>query len=188
MDAAQLIRECLEVAASTGLLHPNKDRDLFDLIGVIIPLLSLLLSLVGVALTYWLVSVVQNGINDRRLLKDHFIREILDIRKEYFALLTDLQSGRVKAKQVALLFQRISVRVEDLVPIVSEEFPAATIDLLEYHVNLLSGVTSIDEYERKFPKNLRIFTTIRSRQALHDIQSESIGAFNSLIRQINNSA
>src|SRR5436190_2102009 len=95
-------------------------RDIYDVLGLIIAFSSLVISAIGVAVTLWLVAVVQNGINNRRLLKDHFIKEVLEIRKEYLDLLRRLQAGEVGAKDVAYLFQQINIRVEDLMPILKK--------------------------------------------------------------------
>lgn len=186
MDVAR-ITSLIEQILYSEVFQLNKDRDMFDVATLGLSLISAVVAGIGVLITYWLVTVVQNGINDRRLLKDHFIREVLEIRGEYFDLFQSLQEGKHKAKQIQFLFQQISIRVEDLMPSLYDEFVLVKDDLTAYHLTVLNGVAELEEYKRKYSRNTRVFTTIRSRDSLQLIQRESIGTFNSLVRQINNS-
>lgn len=186
MESA-LLRYLLNYLVEAGLLHSNKERDLFDVLTLLLASFSLVVSGAGVALTYWLVSVVQNGINNRRLLKDHYIREILEIRSDYFDLFRSLQNGELKSKDVAYRFQQLSIRVDDLMPGIIEDFGLVKDDLSAYHLNILTGVSELDEYQRKYKRNSKVFTTIKSKEALQEIHRCSIGTFNAIIRQINGS-
>jgi|CXWL01.1.fsa_nt_gi hypothetical protein len=182
-----LIRSLINGLVKSGLLDSSKDRDLFDVLTLALATLSFFVSAAGVGLTYWLVSVVQNGINNRRLLKDHYIREVLEVRSEYFDLLRSLQAGELKSKDVQYRFQQLSIRVDDLMPSIMEEFSSVKDDLSAYHLSILTGVSELDEYQRKYKRNSKVFTTIKSKESLQAIHRCSIGTFNAIIRQISGS-
>lgn len=180
-----LIRNLLNCLVEALHLLSNKERDIYDVLTLVVATLTFVVTAAGVGLTYWLVSVVQNGINNRRLLKDHYIREVLEIRSEYFDLFRSLQKGELKPKDVAYRYQQLKIRVDDLMPGILEEFPLVNEDLSAYHLSILTGVEELDEYQRKYRKNNKVFTTIKSKEALQEIHRCSIGIFNAIIRQIN---
>ena len=186
MESA-LIRYILNYLVEALGLLSIKGRDIFDVLTLTIAALTFMATAAGVGLTYWLVSVVQNGINNRRLLKDHYIQEILEIHPEYFDLFRSLQKGELKPKDVAYRYQQVKIRVDDLMPGILEDFSLVEEDLSNYHLNILTCIEDLDEYKRKYKSNTKVFTTIRSKEALQEIHRCSIGTFNALIRQINGS-
>ncbi len=184
MESA-LIRYLLNYLVEAWHLLSYKGRDIFDVLTLVVAALTFMVTAAGVGLTYWLVSVVQNGINNRRLLKDHYIKEVLEIRSEYFDLFRSLQNGELKPKDVAYRYQQLSIRVDDLMPGILEDFSLVKDDLSAYHLSILTRVSELDEYQRKYKLNRKIFTTIKSKEALQEIHRCSIGTFNAIIRQIN---
>jgi hypothetical protein len=187
MDVSQMILISNLVTQLCDALVGGK-RDVYDVLGLIAAFGSLFVSAVGVLVTLWLVTVVQNGINNRRLIKDHFIKEVLEIRKDYLDLLRKLEEGEVSPKQVPYLFQQINIRVVDLMPILQREFNLVKDNISDYHVKVLGRVTEIREYTRKFKGNGKVFREAESKEQLQEIHGSSIGVFNSLIMQINDSA
>lgn len=161
-------------------------RDLFDALTLIAAWLSLVVSIAGVLVTCWLAVSVQSGFNNRRILKDHFIREILEIRQEYLDLLRRLQVGDVFAKEVTFLFQQINIRVEDLMPILVEQFKL-TQNFRDYHINILSTVTEIPEYTTKFRGNGKVFLRKDSKEILQSAHANNMGVFTKVIIEINDS-
>jgi hypothetical protein len=164
------------------------NRDAFDVLGLIAAFASLVVSAAGVLVTLWLVTVVQNGINNRRLIKDHFIKEVLEIRKEYLDLVRMLEEGSVKPKLVPVLFRQINIRVLDTMPILQREFSLVKDNIGEYHFKVLTAVTEMKEYTRKYKGNGKVFLDVDSKEKLQEIHGASIGVFNLLIMQINDSA
>lgn len=181
------IEHLVKYLVEVTLLLSDNSRDIFDVLTLIIAAASLVVSALGVGLTYWLVSVVQNGINNRRLLKDHYIREVLELRLEYFDLFRSLQNGQINPKNLPYRFQQISIRVDDLMPGIKEDFCDVTEDLSAYHLEIFLGIEAISEYQAKYRANKKVFANKASKEALQELQRCSIGTFNSIIRQINGS-
>lgn len=177
MDEALVLRILTKLAIKDG-------RDLFDVLTLVISGISLLIGASGVIVTLWLAISVQSGFNNRRILKDHFIREVLEIRSDYLDLLRKLQSGEVPAKDVTYYFQQINIRVEALMPLLQAQF-ALDASIRDYHLDLLSGATELAEYAGKFKRNLKVFKSRESRESLQASHARSVKIFTELIVQIN---
>ena len=53
--------------------------------------------LVNAGLAYWIVRTIQNNLTNKRVLKDHFINEIKEIRNDYKTCLNNLYSNKLKS-------------------------------------------------------------------------------------------
>ena len=67
---------------TTDFLERVSISDWISIIGIII----------NSSLSIWLVITIQNRLTNKRVLKDHFITEIKDIRSEYKIFLNNLYS------------------------------------------------------------------------------------------------
>lgn len=167
------------------VLKQLQQRDWLDYLGIIFSGLTFAAAAAGVYVAYSVGAVVQRELTNRRILKDHFIREILEVRQEYLNLIRRLLNGEVKCRDVQTLFRQISMRVDDLAPILNEEFGCDANTLSDCHLQLLTGIEKIPEYENGWTRNREIFASYEGREALREIGTRSYRTFNQVVRQIN---
>lgn len=84
--------------------------DWINIIGIII----------NSSLSIWLVITIQNRLTNKRVLKDHFITEIKDIRSEYKIFLNNLYSNNIRVKSVIPWFKLMNIKVIDIMRTINE--------------------------------------------------------------------
>jgi hypothetical protein len=142
--------------------------------------------IVNMGLTYWIVKTIQNKLTNKRVLKDHFINEIKDIRNEYKSCLNNLYSSNTHPQRVIPWFKLMNIRVNDIMILINEKYKIDIKKLEPYQNELRELVTNNNDFIAQF-KNEKIAFSEESRSELIKFQQTYNKLFNELIIGINDS-
>jgi hypothetical protein len=166
---------------SIKLLSSLTPTDWIELIGVAI----------NAILAYWIVRTIQNKLTNRRVLKDHFINEIKEIRSEYKNCLSNLYANKTHPENVIPWFKLMNIKVSDLMHLIHIKYKIPTNILLPYQNDLRELVTNNEEFNHQFKEkketNKPIEFSDNSRHSLIKFQQEHSHIFNDIIVAINDS-
>lgn len=151
------------------------------------------IALIGVAvnaiLAYWIVRTIQNKLTNRRVLKDHFINEVKEIRSEYKICLTNLYNNKTHPENVIPWFKLMNIKVSDLMKLIHTKYKIPVNSLLPYQNDLRELVTNNDEFNHQFKEkkeaNKPVEFSDNSRHSLIKFQQEHNHIFNDIIVAIN---
>lgn len=147
-----------------------------DLIGII----------VNAGLAYWVVRTIQNKLTNKRVLKDHFINEIKDIRTEYKNCLNNLYSNKSHPQRIIPWFKLMNIRVSDLLMLINQKYKINLKTLDPYQNELRELVTNNQDFIHQFKKDKITFSET-SRSELLKFQQTHNKLFNEIIIDINDS-
>lgn len=147
-----------------------------DLIGII----------VNATLAYWIVRTIQNKLTNKRILKDHFISEIKEIRAEYKGFLNNLYSNNTQPQRVIPWFKLMNIRVADLMALIKEKYKIDEKKLKPYQNDLRELITNNNDFIEQFKNDTVIFSEA-SRNELIKFQQMHNKLFNEIIIAINDS-
>ena len=147
-----------------------------DLIGII----------VNAALAYWIVRTIQNKLTNKRVLKDHFINEIKDIRAEYKGCLNNLYSNNTHPQRIIPWFKLMNIRVADLMALIKEKYKIDEKKLEPYQNELRELITNNNDFINQF-RNDKVVFSEASRSELIKFQQTHNKLFNEIIIEINDS-
>jgi len=137
------------------------------------------------ALAVWIVITIQNNLNNRRVLKDHFINEVKNCRGEYKDFLSRLSSHHVKPKSIAPWFKLMNIKVTDLMSLLHQKYKVDKNCLEAYQVELRMLVTEFDEFVSSYKTNSEIKLKEESLSKIIKFQQNNNGIFNKIIIKIN---
>jgi hypothetical protein len=139
-------------------------------------------------LAFWIVKTIQNRLTNKRVLKDHFISEVKDIRNDYKNCLSNLYSSKSLPKLVIPWFKLMNIRVNDLMLILNKKYKIGSSHLLPYQIDLPELITNNEEFIDQFRnESLIVFSEISKIQLLR-FQQENNKLFNDLIIKINDAS
>lgn len=143
--------------------------------------------LVNSLLAFWIVRTIQNKLTNKRVLKDHFINEVKEIRNEYRQCLSNLHSSKTHASRVIPWFKLMNIKVDDLMQIMNKKYKVDSKILNPYQNELRELITESTDFISQYSKeqNLEFSETTKSRIII--FQQEHNHLFNDLIIQINDS-
>ncbi|MCO5289632.1 MAG: hypothetical protein M9940_09455 [Bacteroidetes bacterium] len=150
-------------------------------------------SLLGIAvnsiLAYWIVRTIQNKLTNKRVLKDHFILEMKEIRAEYKTCLNNLYNNKTHPENVIPWFKLMNIKVADLMKLISKKYNVSENILLPYQNELRELITNNDDFTHQFKdkkeKNLPVEFSDNSRHTFIKFQQEHNHIFNDIIVLIN---
>lgn len=145
-----------------------------DIIGIV----------VNAGLAYWVVRTIQNKLTNKRVLKDHFINEIKDIRTEYKNCLTNLYSNNTHPQRIIPWFKLMNIRVNDLMILINQKYKIDLKKLEPYQNELRELVTNNNDFIGQFKKEKITFSEA-SRSELIKFQQTHNKLFNEIIIDIN---
>ena len=102
--------------------------NLIDLLGII----------VNIGIAYYIAKVVQDKQSNKRVLKDYFISEVIEIEKEYKNFYNKFLKGEIQPQRVLEWFKVINIRTETLHEFLKEQYSIDTIEIKNYRSNLLN--------------------------------------------------
>lgn len=151
------------------------------------------IALIGVAvnaiLAYWIVRTIQNKLTNRRVLKDHFINEVKEIRADYKNCLSNLYSNKTHPENVIPWFKLMNIKVSDLMKLIHTKYKIPVNSLFPYQNDLRELVTNNDEFNHQFKEkketNKPVEFSDNSRHSLIKFQQEHNHIFNDIIVSIN---
>ena len=148
-------------------------------------LVSIVGILVNAGLAYWIVRTIQNNLTNKRVLKDHFIAELKEIRNEYKTCLSNLYSNKSNSKSIIPWFKLMNIRVTDLVNYLNKKYKVDLVALNPYQNELRELVTNNADFISQFKSKKPIVFSDISRLSLIKFQQEHNHIFNDLIVKIN---
>lgn len=151
--------------------------DWIDLVGII----------VNSILALWIVWTIQNKLTNRRVLKDHFINEIKEIRNDYKTCLNNLYTGQTVAKRVIPWFKLMYIKVDDLMNLINEKYKVDTKVLSPYQNELRELITENEDFIKYYNSDKPIVFSENSRSQFIKFQQSFNHLFNDIIIKINDS-
>ncbi len=139
---------------------------------------------VNAGLAYWIVRTIQNKLTNKRVLKDHFISEMKDIRAEYKNCLNNLYSNNTNPQRIIPWFKLMNIRVNDLMTLINQKYKIDIKKLEPYQNELRELVTNNDDFINQFKKEKITFSET-SRSELIKFQQTHNKLFNEIIIAIN---
>lgn len=139
---------------------------------------------VNAGLAYWIVRTIQNKLTNKRVLKDHFINEIKEIRNDYKTCLNNLYSNNTHPHRIIPWFKLMNIKVDDLMTIVYTKYKIDKSKLKPYQIDLPDLITNNDDFMAQYNTDKVIFTE-SSRSQLIKFQQSHTQLFNAIIIAIN---
>lgn len=147
------------------------------------------ISIIGIiinsSLSIWLVITIQNRLTNKRVLKDHFITEIKDIRSEYKIFLNNLYSNNIRVKSVIPWFKLMNIKVIDIMRTINEIYKIDENILNPYQNELRELITENEDFISSFSLEQNIIFSDSSRTKIIEFQQKNNSLFNKLIIKIN---
>lgn len=143
--------------------------------------------LINSLLAIWIVRTVQNKLTNKRVLKDHLINEIKDIRVEYQSILNKLYKNELKPQSIPPWFKLMNIKLNDLLNVTNAKYKIDQHFMNPYQLGLRDLVTQLPEFEKNYQKNLPIKLSVNSQNQILQFQQKNSKLFNNLIIKINDS-
>ena len=151
------------------------NSDWIELIGIIINSL----------LAIWIVATIQSNLNNRRVLKDHFICEIKNIRDAYKNQLSIIYSEKCIPQDMIPWFKLMNIKINDIMKIISKRYKIDIKKLEPYQLELRNIVTENEDFISQFKKNEPMKISSQFKNDLIKFQQTNNYIFNDLIILIN---
>lgn len=149
--------------------------------------ISLLGIVVNSFLAFWIVKTIQNRLTNKRVLKDHFINEVKEIRNEYRNCLSNLYSSKTHPKTVLPWFKLMNIKINDLMNILNKKYKIDTKYLMPYQYDLQELVTNNKDFINQFKEDKSVLFSDISKVQFLKFQQDNNQIFNELIIKINDS-
>lgn len=162
---------------SVSLFSSWTPSDWIDLIGVV----------VNVVFGFWIVMTIQNKVTNRRILKDHFISEIKEIRTEYKNCLSNLYSNNTRPHLVLPWFKLMNIKIDDMMEILHKKYKVDKSILKPYQIDLRELITNNTDFINQFSSEKVTFSD-SSRGQFIVFQQANNHLFNDLIIKINDAS
>lgn len=140
---------------------------------------------VNSALAFWIVKTIQNRLTNKRVLKDHFINEIKEIRNEYRTCLSNLYANKTHPKTVLPWFKLMNIKVNDLMSILNTKYKVDKNLLMPYQRDLQELVTNNEDFMNQFKSDKPVEFSDSSKVQFIKFQQEHNQLFNDLIIKVN---
>lgn len=141
--------------------------------------------IVNSLLALWIVQTIQNKLANKRVLKDHFISEVKDIRTEYNEYIKDIYGERLIPRETLRAFKLLNIKKDNLLSDIADIYKVAEPNLNSFHVDLRELITNSPEYSANFRNNSPVSFSGVTKIKLDRIQVNYNGVFNKLIIKIN---
>jgi hypothetical protein len=130
------------------------------------------------------ITTIQRRLNNKRILKDHIIKEVIDLRTEYRSFLNQLYKNKISPKQVTPWFKLMNIKAKDLIDIISYNQKIKMDYLSPYQVDLRQIVTELEEFQSNYKTDEKIELGSISKSEVIRFQQENNHLFNKLILEI----
>lgn len=139
------------------------------------------IALIGVIvnsiLAYWIVRTIQNKLTNKRVLKDHFINEIKEIRNDYKTCLNNLYLNTTHPHRVIPWFKLMNIKVTDLMTLINTKYKIDKDKLKPYQIELQELITNNEDFMNQYSKadkNDFPFASIRVNRASRPISPAAV--------------
>lgn len=149
--------------------------------------IDLIAIIVNAILAYWIVKTIQNRLQNKRVLKDHFIKEIKEIRNEYKTCLSNLYSDNTIPSRVLPWFKLMNIRVSDIMMHINEKYAVDKDKLRPYQRDLQELITNNADFMTQFRSTTAVKFSENSKTQMMVFQQNHNKLFNDIIVAINDS-
>lgn len=141
---------------------------------------------VNAILGFWIVRTIQNKLTNQRVLKDHFISEIKDLRAEYNEFVKRMYNGLIEPQETLRWFKIASIKKNHLLSDIRDIYTTSDDKLDEFHNKLHDIVINSNEFIMNYRTNSPIRSSPITQRKLDNLQTAYNGIFNKLIIIVNN--
>ncbi len=152
-----------------------KASEIIDIISII----------VNIILTWRIVYVVQNKLNNKRVLKYHYISEIKVIREEFRYHLNSLFSNNISPKNIIPWYKLMSIKLSNLSIDLYDSYNTELYVFNEYQNKLRDLITDSNDFITQF-NNEKLIVSVELKNEIIKFQQINSRTFNDLIVKINN--
>jgi hypothetical protein len=149
--------------------------------------ISILGIVVNSCLAIWIVRTIQNRLTNKRILKNHFINEIKEIRNEYSNCLNNLYSSKTHPKTVSPWFKLMNIKINNLMYILNKKYKIDPKSLMPYQYDLQELVTNNEDFISQFKADKAVLFSDNSKVQFIRFQQDNNQIFNDIIIKINDS-
>lgn len=136
-------------------------------------------------LAFWIVNTIQKKMADKRVLKDHFINEIKDLRSEYNDYLRKLSYMVISPKETPRFFKYLDIKKNHLLNDLDSIYCVNNDKLNSFHSELRELITNCEEFIDNYRDNKEFALKSNTKAKLDRIQIKYNGIFNELIISVN---
>lgn len=137
--------------------------------------------LVTAFVAIWVVQSVQKKIDDEKVLKDFFSKEIIQLRTDLRTFLDNLIKGGITTNSVKQEHNILRVRINDLMSALNIKYNFDKKYLSAYQQNLLKIIEADLHYEEGFASNKKIKFTEDTIEKLHTLRVKNDHLFNDIL-------
>lgn len=141
--------------------------------------------LVNGFLAWWIVSSIQKKQNNVRIIKDHFINEIKDLRSDCKKFLQKVYSGDCTQNEIITTTRLIGIKSSDLLTIFNRRLLINHAYLHSYHIELNRILTDDTGFLVANGDGLKVRLSAQGKLQLLQFQSQHNSRFNDLILEVN---
>lgn len=143
--------------------------------------------IVNFFLAIWIVKTIQNKLTNKRVLKDHFICEIKELRAEYIEYIKNCYAGTIVPQDTLRWFKLINMKKNHLINDVRELYHVSCPELNSFHNDLHDIITNSPEYSANFRMNNTVVlsSSTKRRIDLIQIRHSHNSLFNKFVRLVN---
>lgn len=150
-------------------------------------IIDVLAIIVNSALAYWIVKTIQNKLTNKRVLKDHFISEIKDLRLDYDECVKSAYAGTLEPKNITRWFKIENIKKNHLLKYLGDIYGVEIRDLNKFHVELRELFTNSPEYTANYRGNVPLLFSISTKREIDKLNIKYYHVFNKIIIEINDS-
>ena len=140
---------------------------------------------INACLAGWIVLTIQSKLANRRVLKDHLIEELKEIRMEFRNCLNNIYSNKTPPKNVLPWFKLINIKIEDLTAIINMKYKINKDILRPYQNELRDLITESEDFEKQYEGSGLYAPSVSTKTALMKFQQRNSHLFNDVIIKIN---
>lgn len=151
--------------------------DIINIIGLVINLI------VGGIILF----KIQSRENNKRVLKDHFIEEIKQLKSDYRDFIDKLYLGEVNAREAVTWFKMTNVRVNELVGLMNQKYKVHPKVFEPYQITLRNLITNSEDFIRAWNSPTVQFSE-ESKKMILAFRTKYENRFNKVIIDVNDAS
>lgn len=147
-------------------------------------IISIIEILITAFVAIWIVQSIQTKIDNEKLLKEYFSKELIQLRSDIRLYFDKLITGGFYAQSVKREHHLLRVRINDLLSALSKKFTVDYKCLDCYRLNLLKIIEEDKLYNQKYAINGKVKLTDETVAKLHVLRTENDHIFNDILIKI----
>ena len=116
------------------------------------------IALISLAVTIWIAIIVQGNLTQSRYIREHFIKEITQIRDDYRGLFAQLYTNQLSAKDIKNRLKILSIRLQSIEAFIEAYYQIDSEKIYNIHSEFQKFLTSEDEFNCQFSNEYIIFS------------------------------